>query len=868
MKKNKKNESGRSMLEMLGVLALLMLLTLGGFHVWGLLRSDVIAKDLTTAVMEEAVIRQHALQAKPSNAQDKISREGPHSIGLEVENGIDGPMSNYFWVKTDALTQEVCESMLKKSREIQSSEKKTSEIGLIAITDDTGKKITACQKDKTKNVLQYLFQKSPGYHLHGLYPWWRPQQSQEDPNEDGCPERTIPSGGSVSDGVLTCRAGYYKTGYGTCDETCKPCTGNTYRTEETTTENSSCDTCEAPLVVNSDHTSCDCLKVGEQCTNELGKGLYDASCTCVNGACDIDNDCEEGQKCCEGNQCCACDPDENCPTCPTNRPYAYNGQCVECITDGDCGSNEYCNEDSHMCELACNDGKSTYNKETQQCECNDGYHGAAYNRGASSTCFECGEGSYTKLPFWDEDKQTCVCDADSTCAGTEQCDDGECKPIETCNNFTATTCKTACRVENHTAVYTYAPVDRYWGNNPSTHKHCGDPNNDNERGTWVCDSGYVMRSDETCKNGCDGFVADTCTTKCTSSGTNAVYTPAAAGTACDTNKVCDGGNNQGVGSCVCDKGYEMVEGVCTAVFTGWYKNTIGNTGAKRCVDWRANTTTISTGSTSTSSCVCKKGYELKSGATACTAVAVGWYKDVVGNTGTKKCVDWRANTTTTSTGSTSTSNCLCQKGYELKSGATECTAVAKGWYKDVIANTGATKCPNGKTTDGTAKTAASACFCPSGKVILNGTCQNCPSCATCSGKDATSFTCNAECYKDGTACKACKGSGKTATTDTYANVWLCPNKCFRTFSSATDTSARFSGKVADSAGTVKKTWNGEICIQDKCTWSDFYCPGNTTTKLFKAKRTSSSGYLVIINKPSKSSIDRYKCSGTGNCTPM
>jgi len=762
------NETGRTLIELLGVLALLVLLTLGGLQVWRVLHADVIVKDLTTAVMQEATIRQHALRAKSSNTKDIISRQGPYGVGLEVENGIDGVMSDYFWVKTGELDQEVCESMLKKIKDMQSAENKTITFGLVSIMNSEGQKITLCSKDKRRNALKYLFSKNPSYHLHGSYPWWTPKEPEKE-----CSESAVPNGGSVSDGVLTCRAGYYKTGYGTCNETCKPCTGNTYRAEETTTGDSSCDTCEAPMVVGSIHTSCNCYQEGEQCTEGEQKGLYNNLCECEIGACNDNNDCDEGQKCGEDDQCESCDDGDICPTCPESKPYRNNGECVVCLTDVDCGLNEYCDA-NHTCQTACTDEKSSYNKETQKCECNNGHHGAPYDRDASSTCFKCGEGSYAKLPQWDEDQQKCVCVADTTCDGTEMCDNGECKPIETCNTFQATECQTACRVENHEVVYTYAPVTTYYNNSTSTHKHCGDPNDVAERGTWVCDDGYVKRADGSCKNGCDGFVANTCTTGCTSSGTDAIYTPAAAGTACEVNAVCDGGDAQGVGSCVCDKGYELKDGVCTAVAANWYKDVIGNAGAKKCTDWRANTVTNSTATTSTSDCVCNKGYELKSGASSCTAVAQGWYKDVVGNTGAQKCSDWRTNTTTTSTGSTSTSACVCNKGYELKNNA--CTAVAQGKYKDVIGNTGTKKCTDWRantTTSGTGNTSTNACVCKAGYYLSgssctqcaqgyykdsvgNGGCTQCPSYHTTNGTGKTSSnacsSCSSKYTKQGTKC--------------------------------------------------------------------------------------------------------------------
>jgi len=862
MKKSKKNESGRSMLEMLGVLVLLMLLTLGGLHVWGLLRSDVVTKDVTTAVMEEAMIRQHALRAKPSDTPDEISREAAHDVKLTVENGIDGAMSDYFWVKTDALSEEVCDSMLKKAREMQPDGAAANEMGLVDVRDANGKRMVSCSEDKTKNVLQYLFQKEPGYHLHGVIPWWVPPY-------EGCTESMIPNGGSVTtDVVLVCGAGYYKTGYGTCDETCKPCTGNTYRAVETTTENSSCETCEEPRAVNSRHTSCDCNKKGEECADGGHKGTYNENCGCDTDTCTEDSECDEGQKCCEGDECCECETNTACPTCPEAKPYwdgtkcvacrtdddcegdnAYcdevcrtcpdatphwdGTQCVVCRTDADCGDNEYCKDDSHTCATACTDGKSTYNKETKECDCND--HGDSYSRGGSSTCYTCGVGAYAKLPQWDEEKKACICTLSTSCDDTESCEDGECKPIKTCDNFEATACRTACNVKNHQVEYTYAPVTKYYNDDTSTHKHCGDPNDVNKRGTWVCDTNYLMREDGTCKNGCDGFVATKCTKSCSSTGGETKYTYTTSGTSCGTHQVCDGN-----GSCVCTKGYELKDNVCTAVAVGWYKDVVGNTGAQKCADWRANSTTTATGSTSTSACVCDRGYVLKDN--ECTAVAVGYYKSTVGNTGAKKCVDWRAHTTTASTGTTAVTDCVCIRGYELKNKA--CSAVIKGWYKDIIGNTGAQQCPAGETTDGTAKTDASACFCPTGRARINGTCTKCP-------KGQYSNKTNAD------ACTDCP-AGKYSATEGATSCTNCPKGTYNDTTGATSCKKCPKGQYNGKTGATSCT----NCPAGKYSPSE----GATACKNCPKGKTSSAGASSCTNCEKTKKCGCATCAnGKGGC---
>ncbi len=725
MKKNKKNESGRSIIEMLGVLALLMLLTLGGLQLFGQMQAGVVAKDLSGAIVEEALIRQHALKGKPSNKKDTISRQGPHGISFEIENGVDGDMGDYFWVKTNALSQEVCEALLKKAQELQNGENNNN-LGLLAVMDEDGKRVTSCTSKEKKQIpsLQYLFQKNPGYHLHGLYPWWIPQKEGEEEGTEVCEERVMPNGGFIDNEQLECHAGYYKTGTG-CDVTCKVCPGNTISDEKAT----ECVDCEEGTQANETHTECVCHQVGKSCIGEHGKkGLYDENCNCIEGACINNNDCEEGERCPNEDTCQECEVGDHC--CEEPKPYWGGVSCVECTQDSHCGENQYCN--NYQCEEACKND-ATYNKETHKCICNEPTYHGSYNRGSASTCYTCQDDT----PKWNG--TACVaCLEDSDCNDDEFCStENACQKV--CNGFTKNVCTTECKGERHKAWYTV--LDRVTDKpllvcpkgSCTSDGYCPEPVE------ATCQDGYWMNADGDCVNECTGFTGTQCRTACTpDEAGKAQFTNAPATTECGNNARCDG------------------QGACVCLYGG-----------------------------------------------------------------------------------TQPSNC-----YTCKPNTTD-------------------GCTNGRICNSSGTT----CYCPSGKVIINGICQDCPANAACSGNDATTFTCTANYYENGNVCSACTGSGLIKS----GTVQVCPNKCFRTFSGDKDNDGRLYGTVSGNGGS--KTWTGDIAW-GRCQKDDFWCPGHNVTKPFtfnKTSNASSASGWVIINTPpgypTNSSSARWTCTGTNDASP-
>ncbi len=127
-----------------------------------------------------------------------------------------------------------------------------------------------------------------------------------------------------------------------------------------------------PMAFNCD---ADCLKTGcpagQVCNQETG-ACVDGKPQC--GACAQDWDCQEGYKCYQdGKYCAPVCPDGVCPkngtcqevntlkvklcvsgsatccygdtcanACPPETPHAYNGKCVECLSDAHCGANKHC----------------------------------------------------------------------------------------------------------------------------------------------------------------------------------------------------------------------------------------------------------------------------------------------------------------------------------------------------------------------------------------------------------------------------------------------------------------------------------------------------------------------------------------------
>ncbi len=162
--------------------------------------------------------------------------------------------------------------------------------------------------------------------------------------------------------------------------------------------------CKEPCTADSQCASSSCDLATSTC-NECTVSAECSTGICVNGKCFVQLDCTI-QDCvvgtCVGGKCQACSTNADCPgsSCVDGRCSAnvsgcttsascfgnqmcdtFKGQCVECVTDGDCGKDRYCSSKGH-CEhqvctstvctasasLACNTNGSGYTLTS----CDDG----------------------------------------------------------------------------------------------------------------------------------------------------------------------------------------------------------------------------------------------------------------------------------------------------------------------------------------------------------------------------------------------------------------------------------------------------------------------------------------------------------------
>ena len=128
----------------------------------------------------------------------------------------------------------------------------------------------------------------------------------------------------------------------------------------------------------------------------------------------------------------------------------------------------------------------------------------------------------------------------------------------------------------------------------------------------------------------------------------------------------------------------------------------------------SNKTTTTDKAEQASDCVCKKGYRLSG--TSCVKCDEGTYKDVASNA--TSCTSCGSNKTSSVTGSTSATDCVCKAGY---TGA-NCTACEKGTWKSTTGDAACTACGANMTTATTGATSKDACICADGYELQNGKC--------------------------------------------------------------------------------------------------------------------------------------------------
>ena len=268
-------------------------------------------------------------------------------------------------------------------------------------------------------------------------------------------------------------------------------------------------------------------------------------------------------------------------------------------------------------------------------------------------------------------------------------------------------------------------------------------------------------------------------------------------------------------ACECDPGLELVGGTCTACPANTYKSMIGNSGCDSCPwnthslagssevwqcvpksgyygndMWNLQTcpdNTLSSDAdpaaateagTDVNTCLCVAGYGGTS-STACTPCAVGFYKNTIATTECTPCPD---NKSTLQEGSTSDTACECEAGYAGNSFG--CTACASSTYKATIGNVACTDC--GSNMDSAAAaTDASQCTCVAGSVPSENGCEFC-------GENT---------YASGSTCAACPANTVSSAGSTSESACECI--AGYTYS---------AGCIPCNAGTYKSTVGNDACL--------------------------------------------------------
>lgn len=211
------------------------------------------------------------------------------------------------------------------------------------------------------------------------------------------------------------------------------------------------------------------------------------------------------------------------------------------------------------------------------------------------------------------------------------------------------------------------------------------------------------------------------------------------------------GTHDGITSCVCDAGYQREGDVCNPCPTGTHKPSVGNT--------------------------------------MCEACAPDTYQDLTSQTSCKAC---RSESSSVS-GSTSQSSCLCNAGYLLS--VNTCEQCGAGTYKSSPSNSNTcTNCPSATYSDTIGASSVDACT----------SCQadsNSPSASV----SQQACLCNAGFEKTGTLCVQCEADYFCTGSDSKQ---ACP---------INSTSTLGSSSVTNCICKSKTYREGDVCID---------CPGN------------------------------------------
>jgi hypothetical protein len=209
-------------------------------------------------------------------------------------------------------------------------------------------------------------------------------------------------------------------------------------------------------------------------------------------------------------------------------------------------------------------------------------------------------------------------------------------------------------------------------------------------------------------------------------------------------------------NCVATRGWEIrTAGAAPArCGLGFYKDSVGNTTCTAC-QVGLNTTSLAT--TSSSNCQADQGWEVTTAGAAPAQCGFGFYKASMGNT---TCTACQTGLNTTSLGSTNSSDCQADKGWEIVGAAlTQC---GFGSYKDSVGNTTCTACQTGLNTTSLGSSSSSNCEANQGWEILT--------------PGAAPVQCGYGFYKplpaSNTTCTAClDGKNTTSLGATSGDAW-------------------------------------------------------------------------------------------------
>ena len=260
---------------------------------------------------------------------------------------------------------------------------------------------------------------------------------------------------------------------------------------------------------------------------------------------------------------------------------------------------------------------------------------------------------------------------------------------------------------------------------------------------------------------------------------------------CASGTTTDGLGSANISQCICSEGYYGGGGgtSCSPCPEGTYKDTKGNTeGGSSACSACPLLTTSTLGAADLSNCTCVTGAGRDGAASGACWCAAGYY-------GTTQCNACPSNSGSADN-SSSLSDCYCSPGYAPNAGGA-CTACAVGEYKDTLADDACLACPNGTSTAGTGTPMLTGCVCVTGyegatdgaectpcavgdfkSEIGNGTCASCPGNSSTFEMGATAISdcvCNPGYFaaSNGTACEGCP-AGSYQPAPAQAICLACP----------------------------------------------------------------------------------------------